>query len=113
VSDPLPPSWPAVAAGVVAGGVTVLYLIAMTDQGTWSTHPERAVFFALLLGLASLAAFLGAFLPSARGRVIALAVASAELFLLGVLALPSIGVLLLLAGVLALVALLSLRGHAR
>lgn len=109
----LPPSWPAVAAGVVAGAVTVLYVVVQVQQGGWSRTPAVAAFFTVLLGLAAVGAFLGAFLPRAGQRVVVLAAVSAELFVLGVLALASVGVLLLLAGTLALVGLLGLRGQPR
>jgi peptidoglycan/LPS O-acetylase OafA/YrhL len=98
----------ATAAAIVGGAVLVLFVLLVVRQ-SGSEDPidlgPAVVVMVLLVGLAGLTV-LGGRSPRARVRKVALAAAAIGWFVLGYIALWSVGSLLLLAGVLTTIALL-------
>jgi hypothetical protein len=97
----------AALATIMASAAVPTYLLAIVRQSAGGEIDDLGrvvVVTVLLVGLASLAA-LGAISPRARVRKGSLAAAALGLLVLGYLALWSIGALLLLAGLLAVLAL--------
>ena len=91
----------AIAAGVIALGTTALYLVLIAGQGDTDTGIVATVTVVLVaLGTTALAAGLLAGW-SARTRMIVLGATSGGLLAAGVLALLSVGLPLLIAGVCA------------
>jgi len=105
----------ALAAAVVAIGTDVLYLAIIRSQGPGEPGDLTVpVVAAVILGLA-VCAGVAAIASAPTTRKVLLSIATAGLFVMGVLGLFSIGLPLLVAGILSLVALTrvaSATGHA-
>ena len=96
----------AVAAALIAGTVDVLYLGIVGSQGASNPQFLRVPFVAAFIALMAICAALSSRASAERWRPLLLGTSAAGLLLLGYFALFSIGLLLLLAGALALVGLI-------
>ncbi len=92
------------AAAVLAWATTIGYVLLLVQQDTVEPLAGRVVVVAATMLLLGLAAAIGAFMPRPTSRVVLAAVVVGGLLPLGVLAAMSIGVPLVVAGLLALVA---------
>lgn len=102
-----PRSWWAAAAAIVGCAVPVMYVLLVVRQSASDDPIESrpaVVVLVLLLALAGLTVF-GAVSTRARPRRASLAAAAIGWFVLGYVALWSVGILLILAGLLAVLAL--------
>ena len=98
--------WAGVAAAVIAGTVDVLYLGIIGSQGASNPQFLRVPFVAAFIALMAICAALSSRASAERWRPLLLGTSAAGLLLLGYFALFSIGLLLLLAGALAMVGLI-------
>jgi hypothetical protein len=104
--------WAAIAAAVITAAVDVLYLGIVTSQRGGDPEFIRIPFVATFIALMAICCALSVRAPAARWRPLLLGVAAAGLLLLGFFAMFSIGALLAVAGVLALLALIRTLGSA-
>jgi hypothetical protein len=93
--------WAASGAAVIAATVDVLYLGYVSGQGGGDPQFLRVPFVASFIALMAILAALSAFESASRWRPLLLGVAAAGLLLLGYFAMFSIGLPLLVAGLLA------------
>jgi hypothetical protein len=103
--------WAGVGAAIIAAVVDVLYLGLVGSQGAGDSQFLRVPFVAAFIALMAICAALSSRTSAARWRPVLLGVSAAGLLLLGYFALFSIGLALLAAGVLALLALINALSH--
>lgn len=103
-------TWHLLAAALI-GGATALYLWIIAGEG--NNDPGRVALVAALLLIALAGAVGGAILPAATGRHLAAAGATGLLLSMGVLAIFSIGSLLLVSAGLLIVGIGAGRGPER
>lgn len=104
--------WAGVGAAVIAAADDVFYLGAVNTQGGSNPQFLRAPFVAAFIALMAICAALSSRASAARWRPLLLGVAAAGLLLLGFFGIFSIGLPLLVAGVLALLGLIKALGDA-
>lgn len=97
-------SIPAVVAAVIAAADDALYVILIRSQGTFPDDRGRVIFVAGFLAAVATVALGAALLTAPKARVVLLGAATGALFALGTLAAFSIGMPLLIAGVLTAMA---------
>jgi hypothetical protein len=95
--------WAGVGAAIIAAAVDVLYLGVASSDAQFLRVPFVAGFIALM----AICAALSARASATRWRPLLLGISTAGLLLLGVIGIFSIGVPLLIAGLLALVGLIN------
>jgi hypothetical protein len=98
---------------VIAGVTAFGYVRILGQQGDWPAIDARQTLILTLLIAFGILGVIGTFARSVTVRAVTAAACASGLLLLGVLALFSIGFVLVVGGVLALVAWLSLGGAAR
>jgi len=103
--------WAGVGAAIIAAAVDVLYLGIVGTQGAGDPQFLRVPFVAAFIALMAISAALSSRASATRWRPLLLGVAAAGLLLLGFFAIFSIGLALLAAGVLALLALVNSLRH--
>lgn len=103
---------PGLFAAVLAGVITVGYLGLIAAEGG-GNDPGRVALVASTIGGAATAAWIGSVLGNGRVRSSLLGAAAGVLLSLGYLALFSIGILLILAGILAVAAAVKEAAHSR
>jgi hypothetical protein len=91
-------------AAIIAAADDALYLILIRSQGTSPDDRGRVVFVATFLAGAVTVALAAALLTRPKARTVLLGVATGALFAVGALAVSSIGLPLLVAGVLTTIA---------
>jgi hypothetical protein len=100
----------ATVAGILLAAIDVLYLVVIASEGEGELTSSRVLFVAGSLGAAAAAALAGAWTRSQARRGLLLSLAAAAVLGWGLLAVFSIGILLVLAGIpLAVAAIGSLR----
>jgi hypothetical protein len=99
--------WAGVGAAIIAAAVDALYLGIVGTQGGSDPQFLRVPFVAAFIGLMAISAALSSRESAARWRPLLLGVSAAGLLLLGFFAIFSVGLPLLAAGVLALLALIN------
>lgn len=104
--------WAATGAAVIAAIVDVLYLGYVSGQGGADPEFLRVPFVAGFIALMAVFAALSTRASAARWRALLLGVAAAGLLLLGYFAMFSIGLPLVVAGLLALIGLIRTLGGA-
>jgi hypothetical protein len=105
--------WAGVGAAVIAAAVDVLYLGVINTQGGSNPQFLRAPFVAAYIALMAICASLSSFASAARWRTLLLGISVAGLLLLGFFGIFSIGLPLMVAGVLASLGLINALGPAR
>jgi hypothetical protein len=105
--------WAGVGAAIIAASVDVLYLGFVGTQGASDPQFLRVPFVAAFIALMAICAALSSRASAARWRPALLGVAAAGLILLGYFAILSIGLPLVVAGVLASLGLINALGNAR
>jgi hypothetical protein len=104
--------WAGVAAAVIAATVDVLYLGYVSVQGAGDPEFLRVPFVAAFIALMAVLAALATRASAGRWRALLLGVPAAGLLLLGYFAMFSIGLPLVVAGLLALLGLIRTLGGA-
>ena len=105
--------WAGVAAAVIAGTVDVLYLGIVGSQGASNPEFLRVPFVAAFIALMAICAALSSRASAERWRSLLLGVSAAGLLLLGLFAIFSIGLPLVVAGVLASLGLMRALSQAK
>ena len=105
--------WAGVGAAIIAAADDALYLGVINTQGGSNPQFLRAPFVAVFIALMAICAALSFRASAARWLPLLLGVSAAGLILLGYFGIFSIGLPLVVAGVLASLGLLSALGHAR
>jgi hypothetical protein len=105
--------WVGVGAAIIAAAVDVLYVGVINTQGGSNPQFLRAPFVAAYIALMAIFAALSTRASAARWRPLLLGISAAGLLLLGVFSIFSIGVPLMVAGVLASLGLINALGPAR
>jgi hypothetical protein len=105
--------WAGVGAAIIAATVDVLYLGIVGSQGGSAPQFLRVPFVAAFIALMAICAALSARRSAARWRPLLLSISAAGLLLLGFFAIFSIGLPLMVAGVLASLGLINALGQAR
>jgi hypothetical protein len=103
--------WAGVGAAIIAAAVDVLYLGVINTQGGSNPQFLRAPFVAAYIALMAICASLSAFASAAQWRPLLLGISVAGLLLLGFFGIFSIGVPLMVAGVLASLGLINALGR--
>lgn len=104
--------WAGVGAAIIAATVDVLYPGFVSSQGASDPQFLRVPFVAAFIALMAICAALSAAASAGRWRPLLLGVSAAGLLLLGFFAIFSIGLPLLVAGLLALYGLIYTLSHA-
>ncbi|MEA2667469.1 MAG: hypothetical protein QOJ33_403 [Chloroflexota bacterium] len=105
--------WAGVGAAIIAAADDALYLGVVNTQGGSNLQFLRAPFLAAFIALMAICAALSSRASAARWRPLLLGISAAGLLLLGFFGIFSIGVPLLVAGVLASLGLINALGSAR
>ena len=105
--------WAGVGAAIIAATVDVLYLGIVGSQGGSAPQFLRVPFVAAFIALMAICAALSARRSAARWRPLLLSISAAGLLLIGFFAIFSIGLPLMVAGVLASLGLINALGQAR
>jgi hypothetical protein len=103
--------WAGVVAAIIAATIDVLYLGVVSSQGDGNPEFLRVPFVATFIALMAISAALSARASAARWRPLLLGVSAAGLLLLGYFAMFSIGLPLVVAGLLALLGLINTLGR--
>ncbi len=103
--------WASVVTAIIAATVDALYLGIVSTQGASDPEFLRVPFVAAFIALMAICAGLSARASAARVRPLLLAVSAAGLLLLGYFAIFSIGLALLVAGLVALIGLINSLGR--
>src|SRR5256885_15858790 len=103
--------WAGVAAAVIAGTVDVLYLGTVGSQGASNPQSLTVPFVAAFIALMAICAALSDRASVARWRPLLLGASAAGLLLIGFFGIFSIGLPLLVAGVLAALSLITALGE--
>lgn len=98
--------WAAIAAAIIAAADDIFYLGIVRSQGGGDPEFFRIPFVATFIAVMAICCALSVRASAARWRPLLLGVAAAGLLLLGFFAVFSIGLLLVVPGVLALLALI-------
>lgn len=93
--------WAGVAAAISAAAVDVLYVIYIQNQGARNPQFLRVPFLATFIALMAICSAISALLVAVRWRTLLLGVAAGGLVLLGLYGIFSIGLPLLIAGLVA------------
>ena len=101
-SVPLREAWTAQVAGAIALGIDVLYVLILRSEGEGDLHRARAQFIATSLAASAAIALGGWRVPEPRVRLGLLSAASFTLLAWGFLGIFSIGLPVLVAGILLL-----------
>jgi hypothetical protein len=105
--------WAGVGAAIIAAADDALYLGFVGTQGGSDPQFLRVPFVAIFIALMAICAALSSRASATRWRPLLLGVSAAGLLLLGYFAMFSIGLPLVLAGVLASLGLINALGQAR
>jgi hypothetical protein len=105
--------WAGVGAAIIAATDDVLYLGTIATQQGSASQFLRVPFIAAFIALMAICAALSSVASAGRRRSLLLGMSAAGLILLGYLAMFSIGLPLVLAGVLAALGLIKAVGDAR
>jgi hypothetical protein len=104
------PSFAGITAAVIATAMTGVYVVIAASEG--NNEFAGVATFAVLMGIGALSAGIGSLLADGPVRIGLLAVAALVLLPIGMLGIFSIGLPLLVAGLLAAAAALSSAGRA-
>lgn len=105
--------WAGVGAAIIAAADDALYAGLVNTQGGSPPNFLRVPFVAAFIALMAICAALSSGVSTARWRALLLGVSAAGLILLGFLAIFSIGLPLVVAGVLGSLGLINALGQAR
>lgn len=109
MSEPLRPSLLGLAAMAIAAGTAVTYVMIIRAQGTHSVTEGTVLSVFIGISACAVAAGVGAFAGDAPRRFNLLLAATLGLFLFGLMGIFSIGLPLLVGGVLTLIEVVRLR----
>ena len=101
-SVPVRKAWTGLAAGAITLGVDVLYVLILWSEGEGDLHRARAQLIATSLAASAAVALGGCWVPEPRVRLGLLSAASFTLLAWGFLGIFSIGLPVLVAGILLL-----------